>query len=139
MDQKLWDDLRSNPENAKSSIQVAAEQREQERLRSLQNIKVKPTPAAREAAAAKFAAIKAMNAAEKATAAVEVVNQREREIQTLLVAALEVASPAETTQVMATITPSMLRGMVLRSTDYNIVEYVNAELMRIRAVKELEL
>lgn len=139
MDRELWRRLKQEPNAGKSTLQIESERSQQMYQASLQNIKVKPTPAARESAVSRFRAIKASNAAEKATADLDAVNQRERDIQQLLLAALEVASPTETTQVMATITPTMLRQMALRSADFDIAEYVHAELMRIRAVKELGL
>jgi hypothetical protein len=139
-DQTLWDDLRSNPENAKSSIQLAAEQREQERLRALQNIKVKPAPAAREAAAQRFRSIQAMNAAEKATAAVDVVNQRIAEVrQQILEACKDVTSAAEQAEIVSRAEP-LLRRFATALDDYSVTEWVGHTLAAIRgekAAKEL--
>src|ERR1700723_1870763 len=95
-DQKLWDELRANPANAKSSIQLAAEQREQERLRALQGVKPTITAAARESAAQRFKSIQAQKAIEKTLEQDSIVAQREQEIRQQIADALkDVTSAAE--------------------------------------------
>jgi hypothetical protein len=138
MGNDLWQECQKKYSN-RSELELAAEQREQERQRSLQTAKRPATDAERKIAADRFRNIQAQKAVEKATAELDVIAQKTKEIEHDIIAALEIASPTEKTRVMATITPAMLRHMALHNTNFDIVEYVNAELQRLRAAKTLGL
>jgi hypothetical protein len=138
-DRALFERLKADPENAKSSMELASEAVQREHQKALQQVKRPPTAAEVSESAKRFRAIQLQNDLDKQLEQDSIIAQREREISTLVESALEVARPDEATQIRASITPDMLRGMALRSKDYDICEFVNAGLIAIRAAKQLEL
>jgi hypothetical protein len=138
--QELWNRLRQEPDANKSTIQLAAEQREQERLRSLQTVKPVVTAAERESAAQRFKSIQAQKAVERATAELDVANRRIAEVrQQIAESCKEVTSAAEQAEIVSRAEP-LLRRFVTALNDYDVTEWVGHTLAAIRgekAAKEL--
>lgn len=139
MDTKLWNELRADPANSKTSVQLAAEQREREHQRALSSIKRPVTAEQRKAAAKKYRQIQAQNELEKQLEQDSIVAQRTKELEALVTSALETATPSEASRVRLAVTPAMLKHWALYCDDYNVVEYLNAELQKVRAAKVLGL
>jgi hypothetical protein len=138
MSQELWNRLKQQPNASKSTLQIEAERNERERQRSLQCVKRQTTPVEREAAALRFRAITAMNAAETAIAENDIIAQREREIQQQIVEACkDVTSTVEQAEILRRAEP-LLRRFATTLDDYSVTEWVGFQIQEIRARKEAE-
>lgn len=137
-DQKLWNDLRSNPANAKSSMQVATELRAQEHARTLQGLKPAVTAEQRAEAERRFDAINAANLAAETVEATGIVETRKTEIQEMILAALkDTTTFAESTEVCRRAAPLLTR-FATTMNDYQITIWVGHTVQALREEKEAQ-
>lgn len=139
MDRELFERLKQEPNASKSTLQIESERSQREYQAALKNVKPVITAERRAEAQRRFDAINAANRAEEATNANGIIEVRTKELQALVTSALEVATPSEATQVRALVTPAMLKHWALYCKNYDVVEYLNAELQKLRAAKVLGL
>lgn len=131
MDRELFEKLKREPDASKSSLQLAAEQRDREHQRALQSVKPIVTAQQRKAAAEKYRQIQAQNELDKSLDELDVVNQRAKEVEHNIIAALEVCSPSEKEEVLRRLQPK-IQHFILHNTDAQIVDWCWAQVEHIR-------
>jgi transcriptional regulator of NAD metabolism len=107
MDPQLWNRLRQEPNASKSTLQIESERSQREYQASLKNVKPVVTAEQRKAAADRFRQIQAQNELDKSLDELDVVNQRAKEVEHNIIAALEVCSPSEKEEALRRLQPKI--------------------------------
>ena len=135
MDNELFERLKADPENAKSSLQLNAERNAQEHARTLRDIKRPVTAEQRAAAKQKFDAINAANQVLDAVEATGIVETRKAEIKGMIIESLKDTTTAEEAEEVCRRAVPLLTRFVTTMSDFQVSQWVNHQVESLRAEK----
>jgi len=135
-DPQLFARLQAEPNANRSTLEIEHDRTKRERQRTLTGIRKPVTQVEREEQARRFRAIQAQAELENQLEQDSLIAQREREIQQLVTAALEVATEEERAAVLERARPK-LRQFALYSTDVKVADWCWAQIQQIRADKSV--